>query len=235
MAQEPPTQDERDKLASIWVRAITQVDAALNSSLDKVETAPSALIDGWIATQSKPAFPLRPVRRPPATGQDFDATETRLQCSLPSQVRELYESTNGLEWVRSTGRPMNFGGHFPPLEKLVLARDLLPPLSKRIHKQWSNNTDREGPAAVEVYGPAVLAHMTEEPLLTLSLDEIDQYLALHHPPDEQCLLIAHRDGLGVPVGTIIEVEGLLGTVYQSLSHWLGAQLSLYGGMRLGPS
>ena len=125
-----------EEMQSIWQRAVASVDDRLAESTTDSSTPPSLLIDRWVASHTNSAFPLRPVRRDPASAPEILEAEQRLGFELPHQVRELYGATNGLEWVRHTGSPMDFGGHFPPLSRLSLGKDLSPPLSSLLQREW---------------------------------------------------------------------------------------------------
>jgi hypothetical protein len=214
-------------MAAIWRDAIAKVDNSLKASESNIAQRPSALIDAWIAVMSNPAFPLRPVRRPPASPENLEAAEARLGHSLPEQVRELYESTDGLAWVASAGRPMSFGGHFPSIDVLRLAGQLETPFSTQLQRNWVEFDEPEQPRNIELYGPAVMSHIVDEPQHIFSFADMDEFLALQVSNDARCILIAHRDGLGVPVGVVLAVESLLATRYESLSHWISANTSLF--------
>jgi hypothetical protein len=212
--------------AAIWQKAIATVDDALESSKGQTHAPASTLIDRWIAKYSNPAFPLRPVRRSPASAVEIQAAESRLGHPLPEQVRELYLATDGLDWVRSTGRDMSFGGHFPPLRLLGLARDLEVPFSTQLLRHCETYDEPDETRHVELFGPAVLAHVVEEPELIFEFEELDAFLALQVASDATCILIAHREGLRVPVGTVLHIENVLATRYSSVSHWLAADVGM---------
>lgn len=218
--------DMHDKMASILQNAIASVDRKLQNSRSDVDSAPSSLMAAWLETNSSPAFPVKPVPRAPASSATIDACEARLRCKLPDQVRELYQSMDGLDWIPSAGDPMEFGGHFPPLASLSIAGELAPPLSVRLAAYWKEFAEDEEPAAVEVFGPGAISHMVEEPELVLPFEVLDRFLALQEPPSESCILIAHDASLPLQYGEVLELEGLLATRYQSLSHWLSASTSL---------
>jgi hypothetical protein len=37
--------------------------------------------------------------------------------------------------------------------------------------------------------------------------------------------MVHRDGLGLPIGAVIEIENLTATRYDSLGHWLASAIA----------
>jgi hypothetical protein len=215
------------EIASIWQKAFATVDGALDAARSDIHSPPSTLIDSWISAMSDPALPLRPIRRPPASCADIQKAESRLGFSLPEQVRELYLSTNGLEWIRTAGHPFSFGGHFPPLDRLVLAGHFPDALSRLSLQHWEQYRKEVGePKVVELFAPGSLTHVLGDPETTLSFEDLDLFLSLQIPPDTGCLLIAHRDELGVPKDSVIEVENLTATRYESLSHWLSSHVKI---------
>jgi SMI1 / KNR4 family (SUKH-1) len=219
-----PTASE---IAFICKKAFTTVDDALNAARLDIHSPLSTLIDSWISAMSGGALPLRPVRRPPATATDIQKTELRLGFPLPGQVRELYMSTNGLDWIRTAGQPFPFGGHFPPLDQMVLAGHLPVSLSRLSLQHWELHRKEAGePKVVELFTPGSLTHVLGNPESTFSFADLDRFLALQIPPNSRCLLVAHCEGLGVPKDSVIEVENLIATRYESLSHWLSAHVKV---------
>lgn len=224
MKRRLPTVSE---LASIWKKAFATVDGALDAARSDVRSPPSTLIDAWIDVMSDPALPWRPMRRPSASCADIQEAEARLGFSLPGQVRELYMATNGLEWIRTAGQPFPFGGYFPPLDRLVLAGDLPEALSRLSLRHWEQHRKETGePRVVELFAPGSLTHVLDDPECTFSFEDLDRFLALQIPPHTGCLLIAHRDDLGVPKDAVVEVENLTATHYESLSHWLASRIKV---------
>jgi hypothetical protein len=225
MKRRLPSEQE---IADLCKKAFATVDGALDAARSDIHAPPSTLIDAWIEAQSNPALPLRPVRRPPAPSAEIQKAESRLGFPLPAQVRELYENTNGLDWVRTEGQPMPYGGHFPPLDRLVLAGDLPKALSQLSLRHWEQYRKKTGePKVVGLYPPGTLTHVLGDPEITFSFEDLDRFLSLQIPPDSRCLLIAHRDGLGASKDCVIEVENLIATRYESLSHWLSCHVRVF--------
>jgi hypothetical protein len=104
---------------------------------------------------------------------------------------------------------MSFGGHFPPVRRLGLAGELEVPLSLQLLRHWETYSDPGEPKHVELYGPGVFSHMVDEPDVVFEFADLDGFLALQVASDASCILMAHRDGLLVPPGTVLDVENLL--------------------------
>jgi hypothetical protein len=94
-------------------------------------------------------------------------------------------------------------------------------------QHWEQYRKEVGePKVVELFAPGSLTHVLGDPETTLSFEDLDLFLSLQIPPDTGCLLIAHRDELGVPKDSVIEVENLTATRYESLSHWLSSHVKI---------
>lgn len=140
-------------------------------------------------------------------------------CPVSRAVRELYLASDGVDWIVPPNAlilPRQY--YFPDCEALCTAGELMPALSRRVLK-----TSKGSLPSVRVVRPAVLSVFAKEEQI-LRIEDLDPFIALQTPSGTTCLLLVQSPAHDLPVGTVLDFESNLASRYDSLGHWIAAQV-----------
>jgi hypothetical protein len=199
--------------------AFARVDAAIDAGRVRSNEPIERLLREWVAVESQFPEHVHPKLRPPASARQIKAAESRLGVAFPEQLRELYLASDGVEWIVPPNAlilPCQY--YFPQCEALCTAGELMPALSKRALK-----TPKGSRPSVRVVRPAVLSVFAKEEQL-LRIEDLDPFLALQTPSGTSCLLLLQSPAHDLPLGTVLDFESNLASHYDSLGHWIAAQV-----------
>lgn len=199
--------------------AFARVDAAIDVGRARSSEPIERLLREWIAVESQFPEHVHPKMRPPASARQIKAAESRLGVAFPEQLRELYLASDGVDWiVPPNALILPRQSYFPDCEALCTAGELMPALSRRVLK-----SSKGSQPSVRVVRPAVLSVFAKEEQL-LRIEDLDPFIALQTPSGTTCLLLVHSPAHDLPVGTVLDFESNLASRYDSLGHWIAAQV-----------
>jgi hypothetical protein len=205
--------------------ALTNVEDAIARGLNNPASSVAALLDQWLLEKAKHTQLAYPIRRPPARRSQIDDAETRLGFPLPSQLKELLLSSDGVDWLVPAGAGLlPRDGYFPPAAALQLAGELAKPLTAFVReaRQRARKRGRDTDA-VDIGEPGIWSFL-KPPTQRIGFDDLDALLALQIPIEATCLLMAPRPMFGLAAGTVLDFEGLRASRYESLASWLAVQI-----------
>jgi hypothetical protein len=222
-----PKQLPKKQIEGMVEAAFTRVEGAVARGLQSGNASIGALFELWLVKSAKHSELAHPTRRAPATQQQIEVAEKRIGCSLPVQLKALYQSSDGTDWIIPKGAHLlPRQGYFPPLSELRIAEELSVPFSTILAKTTRKSSGNTASGnSVKVVKPSLWAFL-QEPEQTLLPQDLDSFLALQLPTKATCLLMAHMPMFGLAAGAALDFEGGIASRYENLAQWLSVQLEL---------
>lgn len=183
-----------------------------------------ALVTESVAALNNPHAPWKLAARP---GHPRAEALCRA-LALPDDLREFYLHCDGLA-ADSADAP----GAVVGLDALVPGARFAPSVAQQLRSWWVQHENDSAP-------PGKLAVIPPDDLLALSSNDaeafvdpaaLDAMLVLLSPRPNQCTLLATASlSPTLAAGAVLDVENGGATRYDSFTHWLATQASIFGGL-----
>lgn len=155
-----------------------------------------ALLEEWLSIMGAAADGKAPALRPGVSAADLLSAEIRLGNPLPPELRQFYLHTDGIDWSADENR-----------SSVPRVRDI------RKHTLVQGNCE-----GLAIFPARLLATDAEQ---VVPLDTTGDMLELGSGGRTSTLLVT-QSSHGLPLGTILYVEGCEATRHDSLSAWLAS-------------
>jgi hypothetical protein len=152
------------------------------------------------------------------------AVPLAISVHLPKELEEFYDVCDGVEAL---------SGDFPlqilPRAQLKLGVNFDRPPSVAMRKHWLKYGRASGEQEAMQIFPAndLLALLADQEELLLPFSVLDQCVPLGRPGLGICPVLVVSPLVGMPVGTILEVEGQCATRYPDFQSWLAHFATLF--------
>jgi hypothetical protein len=181
----------------------------------------SEVLTRWLQSMNANAELWQGNARPPPEEGKIAACERQLGVALPGEVREFYRCCDGVAPLTE-----DFPHPILAVGELRLGGSCSPPLADQLNEQWSDWGRESGePSVLAVFPPSALAVMADRPERCLPFEAADRLLPLVAPRDGACVAIVVEPGEYAP-GTVLDIENLVATRYDSLKAWLAATATM---------
>ena len=186
-------------------------DSAIHIVDSLFEEFESVGLTDWVGT-----------RRSPATSDQIDAAEKRLNTRFPESIRDFYLEMNGIE---------NSGGELPysvyAVHELEYGHNSKPKISQSIRKVQKDYDQIVG-EDIQVMDTKstmdlLLSTFADKHMATIPVEMTDNFILISSCSGHT-VGVCVEDVECIPSGGVLDFEGTTGTYYTGIKHWLASGL-----------
>ena len=212
------------KIGKVLVKTAKTVRSNRNEASELALRPMTEVIQAWLASLNRLPELWSATTRPPATEEQVLAVEQRLGAHLPTDIRDFFRTTNGLEAKAGTDP---FPHPLVSVNALIPCGQHRPPLSQQCEGQWKEwGEAQEDPRALRIFPNDMRNILTDEDEGEIAFPEADRWIALEIPREGVCLAFELSGNGGYAAGTVFEVENLQATRYTNLREWFAYRATM---------
>lgn len=177
----------------------------------------------WADAMTFPAAGMRCTLRPAASMHDVSKAESRLNFSLPEELKALYLCSNGVD--REIGEEP--ARSVLALQALAQPGTLKPLLSSQLRDEWiANGRDNGEPEGLCLYSTGLRAMLPDGYESVLAFADVDDMLQLESRGVRPMAVAVVAPHASLAVGAILQIENGTATRFDGVRQWLAAGMGM---------
>lgn len=172
----------------------------------------------WMKILSRSPDGSHPVLGKPIDALAIASHEQRLDCALPGELAEFYQIADGIDWTS-----VEYRKDFESISEIRFSSAHSPSLSSQLQTEWQEWGREQGePRGLRVFSTSLIDLAADDAECTIPFSEVDDMLSLEAPENGKGAVLVTKENRHLPIGTVLEIENLVATRFESIRQWLGS-------------